>query len=178
VIVCESPTTSDSVVLVSTVVNVLLTGAIAFAGIMQWLVSGRLLDLQRVVENQHTKVWLFLRMKGAPLSGHDSAQVQISNLSQVGVWVEKVTVHVEVPAGTPNKAKAILIECILPPMLTKADVDIRAAVHEMVQPGVTQVPATVHVEVEFWVNGLWQREKTSRYSMVVQDQHLRNVKPA
>ena len=86
------------------VVNLLLTAAIAFAAIMQWVVSNRLLRLQRTVEEQHSKAWIFLRARPSSAAGHNTAVLEISNLSQVGVWVEKVMVNLEVQAGAPNKA--------------------------------------------------------------------------
>jgi hypothetical protein len=164
---------SDSTI---AVINVLLTAAIALAAIMQWVVSGRLLSLQKVIEDQRTKAWLFLRLKPSALHGHATALLEISNLSQVGVWLEKVTVHLEVPAGTPNKAKAVQIENVLPPMQTGAGVDIRSEVHSLVQPNGRQVPAITWVEAEFWVNGQWQRERTGRYSMNVDGNHLQDVR--
>jgi hypothetical protein len=161
----------------NTVVNVALTAVIAFAAIMQWIVSGRLLNLQKAVEDQRTKTWLFFRLKPTALGGHGTAQLEVSNLSQVGVWLEKVTLHLEVPR-TPNKAIAILIETVLSPMHTKPDVDIRAAVHELVEPKGRQVLAIVSAEVEFWANGLWRQESTNRYSMLVDESHLLDVKRA
>jgi hypothetical protein len=159
------------------VVNGVLTFAIAFAAIMQWVVSARLLSLQKVVEEQRTKAWLFLRLKPSAIQGHATALLEISNLSQVGVWLENATVHLEVPQGAPNKAKAIAIEHVLPPMETGDGVDIRALVQLLAEPNGRQVVATIFVEAEFWTNGLWRRERTGRYSMNVDGNHLQDIRP-
>ncbi len=168
----------DWVLISSTVVNVCLTAAIAFAAIMQWVVTDRLFKLQAVVEDQRTKAWLFLRLKPCPMHGHSTALLEISNLSQVGVWLEKVTVHLEVPAGAPNKSEALPLENLLAPMTTRSGVDIRALVHALVQPKGGQIPATVWAGIEFWANGVWRHEKTSRYAMSVDESHLTEVRPA
>ena len=160
----------------STAVNLLLTAAIAFAGWMQWRVYDRLFKHEQAVEDQRTKAWLFLRLKPNSAHGHSTALLEISNLSQVGVWLETVTVHLEVPAGAQNKAESILLENLLPPMTTRAGVDIRALVHALVQPKGGQLPATVWAEIEFWANGLWRQEKTGRYAMSVDDSHLTEVR--
>jgi|SRR5579862_7120754 len=160
----------------STVVNLLLTAAIAYAGVMQWRVSKALLKLQQVVESQRTKAWTFLRLKQSVAQGHNTAVLQISNLSQVGVWIEKVTVHLETPSGAPNKAEVIQLETVLAPMASQY-IDIRLEVQRLVEPKGTEVRAIVLLEAFFWANGEWQNEKTGRYSMNVGNAHVSKVTP-
>lgn len=75
--------------------DLVLTGVIAWAAIMQWVVSGRLLGLTRAVEDFKNKPRLFCRIIGqAPFEGspYTSIDAQLSNLASFGIWVEQMIV--------------------------------------------------------------------------------------
>src|SRR5258707_3433421 len=109
--------------LFTNIVNILLTAAIAFAAIMQWLVSARLLQLQRLIEDQRTKAWLFLRLKPTARAGHQTALLQISNLSQAGVWIEEARLHLQL--ASCDKTESFPIEDVLPTSQVHSGFDIR-----------------------------------------------------
>jgi hypothetical protein len=69
-----------------------LTGVIAWAAIMQWVVSSRLFGLTKAVENFKNRPLLFCRISGDdPLEGLPSSWIdtQLSNLSSFGIWIEE-----------------------------------------------------------------------------------------
>lgn len=72
--------------------DLVLTGVIAWAAIMQWVVSRQLFKLSKAVEDLKNKPVLFCRINGSVPEGglpYSSIEAQLSNLSSFGIWIEE-----------------------------------------------------------------------------------------
>jgi hypothetical protein len=165
--------------------TILLTAAIAWAGWRQAVTAEKqdataknLLKLQQTIEEQRNKIWVFLRVKPYFIHGHTTAVVEIANLSQVGIWLEKLIIHLDdASAAVPDRAHSEVLEKVLGSLGT-TDIDIQAAANVVgdIQPG-QERQITIWVEVEFWANGEWRHTpRTPRYSMKTSMIQVRDLK--
>jgi|SRR5208282_3646456 len=71
--------------------DLLLTAVIAWAAIMQWVVSKRLFGLTKAVEDFKNRPLLFCRIGGNAFDGltYTAIIAQLSNLSSFGIWMEE-----------------------------------------------------------------------------------------
>jgi len=150
--------------------TVLLTAAIAYTGWRQLKTAEKqdetaknLLALQKTIEEQRNQAWIFLRVIGFAQAAAERARLEISNLSEVGIWVEKITVHLAVPHGTPNRAHAVLIQKPLGLVGAK---------------GADAKQVTFWADVEFWAKGKFRTEPTIRYSADIDEWRIQNLRPA
>lgn len=76
-------------------INIGLTAAIAFAGVMQWLVLRKL----REIESSREKVRLLLRFVRSPYG----VGIRIANLSHFGIFIEEIecSIVAALPDGVP-----------------------------------------------------------------------------
>ncbi|HTZ74510.1 MAG TPA: hypothetical protein VMB47_11360 [Candidatus Aquilonibacter sp.] len=166
--------------------TVLLTAAIAYTGWRQLKTAEKqdetaknLLALQKTIEEQRNQAWIFLRVIGFAQAAAERARLEISNLSEVGIWVEKITVHLAVPHGTPNRAHAVLIQ---KPLASMAIMPIEAISPELFglvgAKGADAKQVTFWADVEFWAKGKFRTEPTIRYSADIDEWRIQNLRPA
>jgi hypothetical protein len=74
--------------------DLVLTGVIAWAAIMQWVVSSRLLGLTKAIEDLKNRPLLYCRIKGEPYltSYYSAIEARLSNLSSSGIWIEQAVI--------------------------------------------------------------------------------------
>ncbi len=166
-------------------ITLLLTAAIAWAGVAQAalakrqaVTADRLLELQKAIEQQRNQVWVFPRVSGDTGPAGQLTLLEISNLSEVGIWIEKITLHLDVLPGSPNRAHARLIQKPLASMVTMPIMDFSQEIFLLVAaigPGLR--PVTFWAEVEFWAKGAWKTEPTIHYSADVNRTSVQNLRP-
>jgi hypothetical protein len=168
------------------IVTILLTAAIAYTGWRQVKTAEKqdetaknLLKLQQIIEEQRNQAWIFLRIVSFVQTALQFAALEISNLSEVGIWIEKITVHLEVPSGMPNKAHALPVEKPLASMGTMPISNLSQEIFLLVAaPGAERQPVTFWAEVEYWAKGTWRSELTIHYSADVNQWSIQNPRPA
>jgi hypothetical protein len=164
--------------------SLLLTGAIAWAAVTQTLLAHRqavtsenLLSLQQTIEKQRTTAWIFLRVNSIQRAPHEQAILDISNLSEVGVWIEKITVNVQVPAGSANQDHTLPILSPLKSMGTMRVENFPQEIFLLVAAtGAVLKNIVFSVDVEFWAKGSYRSESTSVYSADVNQWSIQNLR--
>lgn len=166
-------------------ITILLTAAIAWAGWRQAVTAEKqdataksLLSLQKTIEDQRNKIWVFLRMQPSVEGGLNTVVVEIANLSQVGIWLEQLKVHLDdVSTPVPDKIHPQRLESVLGSLKTEK-IDIRIAINAVtgIQPNQARI-VTIWAEVEFWANGEWHTEKTTRFSVKTEQFRVTDLRP-
>lgn len=161
------------------IVNILLTAAIAAATVQQWKVGQLVYQLQKSVEDDRHSVWFFQRMKPYSFPGFQDIALEISNLTESGAWLEQVRVVVDVAPSEPNRAKAIAVQKIIPSWGT-ATVHLGVTMREELVKTNTRsgVPVTFYVESQLWAKGKFHLEITNRYTADVGRFDVINLKDA
>jgi len=162
---------------ITDIINVVLTAAIAWAGYRQYVVSNGLLKLQETIEKERHASWLFFRVKPQFAGGHNTAILEVSNLSQMGVWIEHVTVHFVVPPNTPNRAHTLVLQRKLNSFET-LPIDLREEITLLAAVGLGVRTVTFWTEVHYWGQGVYKTEPTTRYVVDVDPSHVSNVRNA
>ena len=145
---------------------------------MQYVVARRIFKLQKSIEENQNRAWLFLRIKQTTSQHQDIAQLEITNLSQSGAWLEKATIRLGVPQGERNLGHALMLETQLGSS-SELPVDISGEIRvlaELRDGGKKSIVAWA--EVEFWANGAYHTEPTIRYSIDLDHLHVWSVQPA
>jgi len=167
-------------------VTILLTAAIAWAGWrqaelakQQAATAANLLNLQNEIERQRNTASIFLRVHGFIQSSRHLAVLEISNLSEVGIWIETITVHLKVPAGLPDQGHALSIAEPLASMGKKSIDNFSQEIFRLVAaPGAEFTTVTFWADVEFWAKGKFRSESTIAYSGDVNQWSIENLRPA
>jgi hypothetical protein len=166
--------------------TILLTGAIAWAGWkqaklaeQQAVTAANLLSLQNEIEKQRNTASIFLRVHGFVQSRRHFVVLEMSNLSEVGIWIEKITVHLKVSAGLPNKAHTLSVAEPLASMGKKSIDDFSQEIFLLVAaPGSEFTTVTFWADVEFWAKGTFRSESTIVYSADVNQWNVENLRAA
>lgn len=164
---------------INDVATIGLTIVIAVAAWCQWKVATRILKLEETIERRRTEARLFLRVKHVISANQQLARLEIANLSQTGVWLEKATVHVAVPPGSPNRGHALMLEtklCCCEEQGVNLNDELRIA--SGLEIGSANSRMIAWVDVEFWANGSYHTESSNRYSIDIGPFHVLGVKPA
>ncbi|SRR6266851_8505820 len=91
--------------------NLLLTSVIAAATIMQGIFAMRLYRLQQAIEKSRLEPLLFCRVKGDGPLPLASLNVELSNLSTYGVWIDEMIVTLDGPVIKPQME--LMVEIVL-----------------------------------------------------------------
>lgn len=155
----------------STTLMILLTAAIAWAGRRQAITADKqdetarnLLKLQETIEQQRNRISVFLQLRTVQEMGWSTVALEISNLSQTGIWLEHMTIHCQ----TKAVGRTVTLRKILPAFTTDPNNDIRIPITALVAvPPAGSGPAMMDVwaEVKSWANGEWRIEETTKYKV-------------
>jgi len=158
---------NDWGIAIFSIVNILLTAAIAAATVQQWKLGKLVYKLQESVERDRQSVWFFQRVKPQIAVGTRGAVLEISHLTESGAWIEQVRLVLEVlPSGT-RKAHAIKVQTIVPSWGTET-VELGMAMRELVKTEERYgIPVAFFVESQIWAKGKFHLETTNRHTVNV-----------
>jgi hypothetical protein len=155
----------------ATVANILLTVAIASATFLQWRVSQAVFKLQKAIEKDRSSVSFFPRFKEVVEGTSPGIVLEISNLNEVGAWLEQVRLEVHFGSPDQKRARAIPIEKVLPRWETES-IHVSDYILELVDAGIAGMPATAFAEAEIWAKGKLHKESTIVYRVKVSQKYV------
>jgi hypothetical protein len=157
--------------------DLVLTGVIAWAAIMQWVVASRLLGLTKTVENIKNRPLLFCRIKGdTPFDGlaHSSIEAQLSNLSSFGIWIHEANLVIDGNV-TGESNRSFSIDSVLQAGATSKWVLFETPFADIVPIGSPKVILRIQIKFSYSASHTIGVEASPIYSMTIENTVVREL---